>query len=72
MWRKLKVPTRREMHEDRDSSNSARKEAGCTTIVKEESNFSLQEKSGPQPLVMLGSSISPFGDIFPASFVPEC
>lgn len=40
MWRKLKVPTRREMHEDRDSSNSARKGAGCTRIVKEEESNS--------------------------------
>lgn len=46
------------MHKDRDSNNSARKEAGWAGVEKEELNsaLSLQEKAGPQRPVM----ISPF------------
>lgn len=75
MWRKLKVPTRREMHKDRDSSNSARKEAGWSRIVKEEELNSAphcRKNLHHSHQFCLGVAAAPLsGDIFPTSFVPE-
>lgn len=75
IWRKLKTPTRREMHEDRDSSNSARKGDGRTRIVKEEESNSASHcrKNLHHSLQLcLGAAPAPLsGDIFPAIFAPE-
>lgn len=75
MWRKPEVPTRREMHKDRDCSNSVRKEAAWTRIVKEKELNSAphcRKNLHHSHQLCLGVASAPLsGDIFPTSFVPE-